>query len=73
MTVKKFQIEAQHIAFGTVVFIIEAEDDKKVFAKWKQVVFSGRQWIVKSNTPVSSKEPTVVQQLMDRLGDQESL
>jgi len=51
----------------------KAEDDKKAFAKWKQVVFSGRQWIVKSNTPVSSKEPTVVQQLMDRLGDQESL
>lgn len=68
----KFQIVAQHMAFGNVVFILEAEDDKKAFAKWKQVVFSGRQWVVKSNTQVTSgkvkkEEPTVVQALMDQL------
>jgi hypothetical protein len=63
------------MAFGTVVFILEAESDKAAFAKWKQVVFSGRQWIVKSNTLIGKvkEEPTVVQRLMDRLEDQESL
>ena len=48
----KFEIVAQHMAFGTVVFVIDAEDDKQAFTKWKQVVYSGKQWIVKSNTKV---------------------
>lgn len=51
----KFQITATHMAFGTVVFIIEAEDDKQAFTKWKSVVFSGRQWVVKSNTKLTKQ------------------
>lgn len=45
----RFRIVAQHMAFGVVEFVIEAEDAQEAFAKWKQVVYSGRQWIVKSN------------------------
>lgn len=67
----KFQIVATHIAFGTVVFIIEAEADKLAFTKWKQVVFSGRQWTVKSNTQVvgEKRAPAVASKLSDLVDD----
>jgi hypothetical protein len=31
-------------------FVVEAEDAAKAFGRWKQIVYSGKQWIVKSNT-----------------------
>lgn len=56
----KHQIMAHHLGFGLVGFIIEADDDKKAFSKWKQVVFNPRQWIIKSNTPLTAGcEPDV--------------
>jgi hypothetical protein len=48
----KFRIVATHPAFGTVEFLIEADDAPKAFTKWKSVVYSGRQWNVRSNTEV---------------------
>jgi hypothetical protein len=48
----KFELTATHPAFGTVVFGVEAEDDKKAFSIWKQIVYSSRQWVVKSNVAV---------------------
>jgi hypothetical protein len=50
----KFELTATHPAFGTVVFVVEAEDDKAAFARWKQIVYSSRQWIVKSNIVVEA-------------------
>jgi hypothetical protein len=50
----KHEITAHHLGFGTVTFIVEAEDSAKAFSKWKQVVFNPRQWIVKSNTVVGT-------------------
>lgn len=46
---KKHKITATHPAFGVIVFIIEAEDPKAAFQRWKQVVYSSRQWNIKSN------------------------
>jgi hypothetical protein len=46
----KAEIVATHPAFGEVTFVIEAEDTVKAFSIWKQIVFSSRQWVVKSNT-----------------------
>jgi hypothetical protein len=45
-----YEIVATHPAFGEVRFVVAAEDSHKAFALWKQIVFSSRQWIVKSNT-----------------------
>jgi hypothetical protein len=45
----KVEIVAQHPAFGTVTFLIDAEDGTKAFSLWKQIIYSSRQWIVKSN------------------------
>ena len=50
----KFQIEAKHPSYDVVVFILEAEDDKKAFSVWRQVVGNNRQWIVRSNTEVKA-------------------
>jgi len=48
-----YEIVATHQAFGTVKFVIAAEDEKKAFSAWKQIVFKASQWIVKSNTVVA--------------------
>jgi hypothetical protein len=50
----KHEVVATHPAFGEVVFLIEAEDAAKAFSIWKQIVYSSRQWIVKSNTAVEA-------------------
>jgi len=50
----KAKIVATHPAFGEVVFFIEAEDEKKAFTAWKQIVYSSRQWSVKSNAMVDA-------------------
>ena len=31
-------------------FVVEAEDAAKAFSRWNQIVHSGKQWILKSNT-----------------------
>jgi len=51
---QRFEITAHHLGFGVVTFTVEAESDKAAFTKWKQIVFSPRQWIVKSNRPTDS-------------------
>lgn len=52
----KVEIVATHPAFGEVAFAIEAEDGAKAFSLWKQIVYSGKQWIVKSNSGPIQKE-----------------
>ena len=47
-----YQITATHQAYGTVTFTIAAEDEKKAFTAWKQIVSRPSQWIVRSNTAV---------------------
>lgn len=48
----KFEITARHPVYGFVGFVLEAEDDKKAYSAWKQMVGNSRQWIIKSNTQV---------------------
>jgi hypothetical protein len=45
----KFVLVAEHPAFGEVTFTVLAKDRATAFSQWKQIVFSSRQWIVKSN------------------------
>jgi hypothetical protein len=44
-------ITANHQAFGSVEFTLEARDAKDAFSKFKQIVFSAKQWIVTDNGP----------------------
>jgi hypothetical protein len=44
-----FIIEANHLGYGTVMFVIPASDARDAFRMWKQIVASPRQWIVKRN------------------------
>lgn len=41
---------------GGVKFVVVAEDTVKAFQMWKPIVYSSRQWVVKSNTAVEEPE-----------------
>ena len=45
----KYAIQARHVAFGTVCFIIEAAERKEAFSKFKSIVHSVRQWTIMQN------------------------
>ena len=47
-----FKITAKHPAFGVVDFTIAADDSKAAFGKWKNMMFSSRQWTVSDNQMV---------------------
>lgn len=49
-------IVADHLALGVVQFTVQATDAKAAFEKWKQVVFSPRQWRVTGNDGPTAKE-----------------
>ena len=44
-----FVLTAQHQAYGTVRFVIQATDARSAFANWKQIVSRPGQWNVRSN------------------------
>ena len=50
----KNKITAKHAGLGEVEFIIEAESREAAFAKFKQIVYSIRQWVVVSNEEVKA-------------------
>ena len=47
-----YQITARHAGLGTITFVIEGEDKKRAFEKWKQVVYSCKQWTIRMNEEV---------------------
>jgi hypothetical protein len=59
-----YQIVARHPALGEIHFTVTAAaDSKAAFAKWKNIVFSPRQWSIVSNEPLDGgvAEPPPVQ------------
>jgi hypothetical protein len=46
----KITITAKHMAYGVVAFTLEATNAQSAFERWKQVVFSPRQWVVTHNS-----------------------
>lgn len=69
----RFKIDAKLPGFGEVSFILQAQDSKSAFEKWKQVVGNPRQWAVLNNLPspdahsyaVSSSQPDVSDDITD--------
>ena len=51
----KFALVANHLVYGDIVFVIEAEDSRAAFKTWKQVVGRPNQWIVRSNGEAASQ------------------
>lgn len=45
----KYAIVARHPGLGEVTFTLEAADAKGAFARWKNVVFTPRQWTILRN------------------------
>jgi hypothetical protein len=54
-----FTIEANHLAYGTVKFVVPATDERAAFSAWKQIVSNPRQWIVKRNEANGRSVPAV--------------
>lgn len=48
----KFAITSKHIAFGVIVFTIEAATRQEAFSKFKNVVCNPRQWVITCNEEV---------------------
>ena len=49
---KQFKLTAKHAGLGVNVFIVEANDLKAAFSKFKSIVFSHKQWTVTSNEEI---------------------
>lgn len=58
----KYQIIATHPAFGTVTFVFDAPEPARAFQLWKSIVYSGRQWVVKSNTEADAPQVMYVEE-----------
>lgn len=61
----KFALVANHLAYGDIVFVIEAEDSRAAFRVWKQVVGRPNQWIVRSNAATRDNSEVLVSRLKD--------
>jgi hypothetical protein len=66
MPKNNFTIEANHQGYGTILFIIPANDAKDAFKTWKQILGNPRQWIVKRNeTGAASPVPVSQEGMLD--------
>jgi hypothetical protein len=54
--VNKYQITARHQAFGEVLFVVMAENNKEAFSAFKNIVFNHKQWIVRENSLLAGIE-----------------
>jgi hypothetical protein len=49
MKLTNYTLVTTHPAFGTVTFTLDAPDEKTAFTKWKSIVGTQKQWIVRRN------------------------
>jgi hypothetical protein len=64
-----FKLTAKHAGLEVVTFIIEAEDRKDAFSKFKSIVFSHKQWIVTNNEEIR----TPVERPLSHVHEEEDL